>query len=99
MLELDDLIDISNPSRPHESEQNMARCPKTKGPGMKLTVMMEELGMLGLSENRKEASVGPDQFRSIRYRLIHITNSQMHVTRNFLGQGLRPVPDLKVSST
>ena len=67
MLELDDLIDISNPSsRPDESEQKMARCPKTKGPGMKLTVMVEELGTLGVSESRKEAKVGPDQFRLIR---------------------------------
>ena len=67
MLELDDLIDISNPSsRPDESEQKMARCPKTKGTGMKLTVMVEELGTLGVSENRKEAKVGPDKFRLIR---------------------------------
>lgn len=66
MLELDDLIDISNPSRPNESEQKTPGCPKTKGPGMKLTVMKEELGMLGLSENRKEARVGPDEFRLIR---------------------------------
>ena len=66
MLDLDDLIDISNPSRPNENENKMARCPKAKGRGMELTVMVEELGTLGVSENRKEAKVGPDQFRLIR---------------------------------
>ena len=66
MLDLDDLIDMSNPSRPEESEPKRARIPQTKGSGMKLTVMMDEIGMLGLSENQIEARLGPDQFKMIR---------------------------------
>ena len=45
MLDLDDLIDISNPSRPNENENKMARCLKSKMTSMKLTVMVEELAM------------------------------------------------------
>ena len=66
MLDLDDLIDISNPSRPNENENKMARCLKSKMTSMKLTVMVEELAMLGLSENRNEARLGLDQFKLIR---------------------------------
>ena len=65
LLELNDLIDIAKPMKENGSGQTMSS-KKAKSHGMKLTVMEDEMSILGLSDSRKETSVGLDQFRQIR---------------------------------